>query len=161
MHANSLLSRTVLLAGLLGTALVLSAGPLAGPADARGRHGKAYGHRSHHRTVVVHESCAPTYVVRRYAQPVRYEYRYSRPWYSDVRRVYVDSDPFYYNAGLNVYLGGVNLNFAFGDPAPYGYAYLDPYCGIEFSSVSVYQRHLGRHHHEPALRVVCENNFDY
>jgi hypothetical protein len=158
MHANSLLSRTTLLAGLLGTALLLSAGPLAAPAEAHRRHGVEKGYRHHPRTVVVRDRCEPRrVVVRRYVEPVRY----ALPWYVEAPRVYVDSNPFYFFAGLNVYLGGVNLNVAFSDPAPYGYVYLDPYCDVEFTTVADYHRHLRRHHHEPALRVVCMNNFDY
>ena len=152
MHAKLHVSRIALVAGILSTAFALGVGPLASDAEANRRHKSGRGHNSHHRqTVVVRESCYPQQVVvRRHAAPVRYV----RPWYNDAPRVVVASSPYYFHAGLNLYLGGVNLNFAFTDPAPYGYAYMDPYCGDYFYSVSEYRQHLCHVGHESALRVV-------
>jgi hypothetical protein len=92
-------------------------------------------------------------VVRRY-HPRPVYVRVVRPWYVAAPRVYVRSSPFYFHAGLNVYLGGVNLGFAFTNAVPAGYAYYDPYCGREFYSVAEYHSHLGYHPHTPVLEVI-------
>jgi len=111
----------------------------------------------HRRHAVVRER--PRVVVRRHRRPALRRVHtvrvvHSRPWYAGVRTVVVDRNPFYFNAGLGLYFGGVNLNIELGDCPPVGYAYFDPYCGEEFYSVVDYQRHLRFHHHTAALRVV-------
>jgi hypothetical protein len=89
----------------------------------------------------------PTYYV---PAPVHYV----RPWYRNASRFYVDRSPFYFHAGLGIYLGGVFLNLELTDAAPAGYVYVDPYCDLEFWTVPAYRQHLHRHHHRPALRLV-------
>ena len=105
-------------------------------------------HRVVERRREVHH--APSYV---YHSPRRVV-RVHRPWYVQARHVVVHDSPFYFNAGLGLYIGGIYLDFEFGDFAPLGYIYEDPYCGLEFVSVPHYRDHLHRHHHAPALRVV-------
>jgi hypothetical protein len=107
--------------------------------------------RHHRRTAVVYRHRRPA--VWRVHAPVRVVYR--RPaWCDGARTVLVDRDPFYFHAGLGLYFGGLNLNLELGDYAPMGYAYFDPYCGEEFYSIVAYRRHLHRHQHTAALRVV-------
>lgn len=108
--------------------------------------------REHRRMAVVRRHQHRSIAVCRIPAPVRVVHY--RPWYSGVRTVVVDRDPFYFNAGLGLYFGGVNLNIELGNAPPMGYAYFDPYCGEEFYSVVDYQRHLRFHHHTAALRVV-------
>jgi hypothetical protein len=93
---------------------------------------------------------APSIVYRSPRRVVRTH----RPWYVQARHVEVHHSPFYFHTGLGLYIGGVYLDFEFGDFAPRGYIYEDPYCGLEFVSVPHYRDHLHRHHHAPALRVV-------
>lgn len=106
--------------------------------------------REHRRHAVVHRHRYPA--VRRVHAPVRIVHY--RPWYSGVRTVVVDRDPFYFHAGFDLYFGGVNLNIELGDVPPPGYAYFDPYCGEEFYSIVAYRRHLHLYPHTAALRVV-------
>jgi hypothetical protein len=101
--------------------------------------------RHHDRRVVVRR--VPTYYV---PAPVHY----IRPWYRTAPRFYVDRSPFYFHAGLGIYLGGVFLNLQLTDAAPAGYVFVDPYCDLEFWTVADYRRHLHRHHHRPALRLI-------
>ena len=95
-----------------------------------------------------------TYSTQRYGADYRFATPvYSRPWYYEAPQVVVASSPYYFHAGLNLYLGGVNLNLAFTDPAPAGYVYVDPYCDRQFVTAADYRRHLHRHDHSPALWV--------
>jgi hypothetical protein len=89
--------------------------------------------------------------VVRHRAPVRV---YSRPWYRTAPLFYVDRSPFYFHAGLGIYLGGVLLNLELTDAAPAGYVYVDPFCDVEFWTIEAYRLHLHRHHHRPALRLV-------
>lgn len=90
------------------------------------------------------------------------EPRYSRavpcdPWWAGAPVVYVERSPYYFNAGLGVYVGGVELNLNLGDCAPPGYAYYDPYCRTYMSTVAGYHEHLHRHHHPVTLALVIRS----
>lgn len=156
MHTNRTHSRIALGVGILGVAFLLSAGPLADAAEAHRRHRAPkvvyrQQHVRHHKAKIVYRDCAPRPArVYRYVEPVRCY----QPWYDAAPHVVVASSPYYFHAGLNVYLGGVNLNFDFHDPAPQDYVYLDPYCEMQFATVGDYHRHLRRHDHAAALEVV-------
>jgi hypothetical protein len=67
---------------------------------------------------------------------------------------WVNTTPYYYNAGLGIYLGGVSLSFQFTNAPPPGYVYFDPYCGYQFASVPAYRAHLACVGHAHALQVV-------
>jgi hypothetical protein len=101
-------------------------------------------------------SCRPHSVY--YGKPVRVE----TPWYRGARRVVIEGDPFYYNAGLGVYLGGVALHLNLTNAAPDGYVYYDPVCDERFFSVRAYKRHLKSHRHAGGLTLVrvCEMDCD-
>jgi len=159
MKSIRLLSATVLAGCLLGAVLILGADPIVSSAEAGRRHTT---YDKHHSKVIRHHQKAVRHhrkVVRRH-RPVRYYrprhvyVRHHRPWYVDARRVYIYDSPFYFNAGLNVYLGGVSLGFQFGNAPPAGYVYADPYCDLEFYSVNAYHAHLNHYAHRPILRAV-------
>jgi hypothetical protein len=75
-------------------------------------------------------------------------------WAAGAPYFWVNATPYYFNAGLGVYLGGVSLAFQFTNAPPPGYVYFDPYCGVEFSTVAAYRGHLACIHHAHALQVV-------
>lgn len=75
-------------------------------------------------------------------------------WAAGAPYFWVNSTPFYFNAGLGIYLGGVSLSFQFTNAPPPGYVYFDPYCGVEFGSVAAYRGHVACVHHPHALQVV-------
>jgi hypothetical protein len=102
-----------------------------------------------HRVVVRHRDL-------RACPPPRYVVR---PWYRDVRRIYVHDDPFYFHAGLGIYLGGLALRLELGDLPPEGFVFYDPYCDMEFWSVSEYHRHLRYHRHPNALTVIVLDGY--
>jgi hypothetical protein len=104
--------------------------------------------RDDRRVVVYHH---PRYYRPRPVVMVRH------PWYTGVRRVYIHDEPFYFNAGLGVYLGGAFLNFEFTNAAPDGYLYYDPYCHETFASVDLYRHHLAHHRHDGVLSVIQAN----
>ena len=149
------------LISVLGAAVAFGALSLATPAEAGNGRGKA---RGHHKKVVVHHYPAPVYrapvVVRHVVRPAPVVVRTYRPWYYDMNRVYVNASPYYFNAGLNVFLGGANLNLAFSNYAPAGHVYVDPYCGGEFYSVSAYRQHCSHSGHRAALQVVYTGDRD-
>ena len=158
MKAKRLFTHATLVGCFLGAALMLGADPVVSSAEARHK-GHKYTkqhkqpryerhYRSHHRPVTV-----------RHHRPYRVRVRHHRPWYVGTRRVYVHDSPFYFHAGLNVYLGGLQLGLRFTNSVPVGYVYVDPYCDLEFYSVDRYHRHLRRYPHRPTLwvaREVCE-----
>jgi hypothetical protein len=74
--------------------------------------------------------------------------------YADVDFVEVDGSRYYYNASFGFYLGGLALNVQVNSRPPDGYAYYDPYCGREFSSLDDYRHHLHAHSHPQALTLV-------
>jgi hypothetical protein len=156
MNTKRLITGTVL-AGVLGAWLMLGAGPMVSSAEA-GRRYREAPQRSYKQQGSKHHYKHPRRV-NRYHRPSRvvryYPTRHHRPWYYGARTVYVNQSPFYFNVGLGVYLGGgVNLGIQFGNAAPAGYAYADPYCSLQFSSVNAYNRHLVHYNHSPVLRVV-------
>jgi len=104
--------------------------------------------RADHRTRVIHRGDTRCEVVT--------------PWHRGARRVVIAGDPFYYNATLGVYLGGVALHLRLANQAPEGYVYYDPTCEARFASIKEYKRHLKRHRHVGGLVVVraCENDCD-
>lgn len=155
MRTDRHIARTLIAAALSGAALMLGAGSFVTPAEAHGHdhggHGRYHAHRVYYsRPVVVHRAYYPTCVRRVYPAPVEVYH----PWYYGAPRFFVNASPYYFNAGLNVYLGGANLNVQLGDPAPVGYVYVDPYCNEEFYSVGEYQEHLHHARHRAALQVV-------
>jgi hypothetical protein len=150
-------ARNLIAAALSGAALVFGAGSFAATAEAhghdRGEHGRYHGHRVYYsRPVVVHRDYYPSRVVVRRMYPAPVEVY--RPWYYGAPRFFVNASPYYFNAGLNVYLGGANLNLQLGDPAPAGYVYVDPYCNEDFYSVAEYREHVRHVHHRAALQLV-------
>jgi hypothetical protein len=158
MKTNRRTASSLIGIGLLGAALTFGA-LSATPAEAKNGHGHGYGRG--HKTVVVHRTYYPAPVVVRHVYPAPVYVRTYHPWYYGARRVYVNSSPFYFNAGLNVFIGGANLNLAFSNYAPAGYVYVDPYCGEEFYSVTEYRQHLGYSHHSAVLRCVYVGDDDY
>jgi len=78
-----------------------------------------------------------------------------RPWWEGAPRVYVQGSPYFFHAGLGVYLGGLGLSIQIGNAAPAGYGYLDPYCGLRFDSLEVCRTHAGAHGHDPVVEVVA------
>jgi len=102
------------------------------------RHKRGKGHKHKH----CREQVAVRYV------PVQPQ------WCPSSAHVVYEGDPYWYHVGVGAYFGGAQLNVEFGDRAPEGYGYWDPYCGRSFESVPVYTDHCARHRHEPALRVV-------
>ncbi len=82
-----------------------------------------------------------------------------RPWYRDVHRIYVHDDPFYFHAGLGIYLGGLALRLELGDVPPPGFVYYDPYCGEQFWSIADYHQHLRYHNHPQALTVILIDGY--
>lgn len=154
MKTKRLISGAVLTAWMFGAAWMLGADPVASTAEAGRKHRYETQHRDQrgYKTRVVRHH-RPTRVVQH--RPA-YRHHTHRPWYYGARRVYVNSSPFYWNIGLGVYLGGgVSLGFQFGNVAPAGYVYADPYCDLTFQSVGAYRRHLDHYGHSPALRVVA------
>jgi hypothetical protein len=153
MRTKRIAGRFVMMGALLSMVLLLVGGPLVPDAEARKRHRKPAARkvvkRVHHPVAVRHHRPRPVPV---YREPVYV--RVARPWYYTAPRVYVHHAPFYYHAGLNVYLGGITLGFGFGNAPPAGFVYYDPYCGREFRTVSRYHRHLRRHPHAATLEVV-------
>jgi len=75
-------------------------------------------------------------------------------WAAGAPYFWVNSTPYYYNAGLGIYLGGVSLSFQFTNAPPPGYVYYDSYCGYQFASVAAYRYHVGCVSHPHALQVV-------
>ncbi len=102
-----------------------------------------------HRSVVRHRDL-------RACPPPRY---LARPWYGQSRRIYVHDDPFYFHAGLGIYLGGLALRLELGDVPPLGFVYYDPYCDERFWSVEDYRFHLRYHHHPQALTVIVLDGY--
>jgi hypothetical protein len=165
MKTNRRMARTLISTGLLGAALAFGA-LTATPADAN--HGNGRGHGRGHKTVVVHRTYYPAPVVVRrvvyprpvYVRPAPVYVRTYHPWYYGTNRIYVNSSPFYFNAGLSVFFGGANLNLQFSNYAPAGYVYVDPYCNEDFYSVSEYREHLRYEHHPAALQCVYVGDHD-
>ena len=158
MKATRLLTHTAIVGCLLGATLMLGADPVVSSAEARGKshqgpkyhkqhkqHHYEHHYRSHHRPVTV-----------RHYNNHRARVRHHRPWHAGARRIYVHDSPFYFHAGLNVYLGGVQLGLNFTNTAPTGYVYVDPFCDLEFYSVDSYHRHLRRYPHHSTLWVARE-----
>jgi len=79
----------------------------------------------------------------------------TRPWWEGAPRVYVHGTPFFFHAGLGVYLGGVGLSLGIGDCSPAGYVYVDPYCGTRFDSLEYYAVHARFQGHSPVVEVVA------
>lgn len=107
------------------------------------------GYDRRHRVVVRHRDL-------RACPPPRY---IARPWYGQARRIYVHDDPFYFHAGLDVFLGGLALRLELGDVPPVGFVFYDPYCDEEFWSVSEYHRHLRHYRHPNALTVIVLDGY--
>ena len=105
-----------------------------------------------HRVVLRHRPATVRYRDLRACPPPRY---ISRPWYNGARRIYVHDDPFYFHAGLDLFLGGLALRLELGDMPPMGFVYYDPYCDMEFWSIAEYRHHLRYHHHPHALTVIA------
>jgi len=163
MKTNRRIARTLISTGLLGAALTFGA-LTATPADAKNGNGRGNGRG--HKTVVVYRSYYPAPVVVRrvpvpvYVRPAPVYVRSYRPWYYGANRIYVNSSPFFFNAGLNVFFGGANLNLRFSNYAPVGYVYVDPYCNEDFYSVSEYREHLRYERHPAALQCVYVGDHD-
>ena len=119
--------------------LLVGALVLAASADAHPRH---RGHRKH-----VYRAPRPVWVERApvCAVPRRVVHQPARVVYGGT--------PFTYYADLGVYLSGVSLGIHFGNVAPVGYVYVDPWCGMEFASVPAYRGHCRSHGH-PAYVTV-------
>lgn len=156
MKTKRFISGAILTAWLVGAGWMLGADPVTSSAEAGRKHRyetQNRGHRTGHYKPKVVRRYRPAPVVH---HRTAYRHRAYRPWYYGAERVYVNSSPFYWNVGLGVYLGGgVSLGFQFGNVAPAGYIYADPYCNLTFASVSSYNRHLVYYPHSPALRVVA------
>lgn len=177
---------------LLSAAFLLAAGPAMSTAEAKDRHGKRHKvekrHKAHkvksHKRTKAHRRDHVRHEVKHkrhrgddhhYREVVRYRdhhrpvrrhvVRHYRPWYRNVRYVTYHNNPFYWHAGLGVYIGGAYIDLEFGNAAPRGYYYYDPYCSESFYTVADYHSHLRYHRHRPTLRVVrievCEDDYYY
>jgi len=80
------------------------------------------------------------------------------PWWEGAPRVYVHGNPFFFNAGLGVYLGGLGLMFLVGDLPPAGYCYVDPYCGTRFDSLDCYRAHARFQGHDAVVDLVARGD---
>lgn len=157
MSTNRLFNRATVMGVLVGIGLLMASGPLASEAQAHNSRHKPHlerkqTHGKHYRKRVARRVHHPVVVRRYHPRPVHV--RVKRPWYVAAPRVYVQSTPFYFHSGLNVYLGGVYLGFEFTNAVPVGYVYADPYCQREFYSVAEYHSHVAYHPHPPVLEVV-------
>ena len=148
MKSNRRITR-VLTSVLVGAALLMVTAPIISTAEAHKRFKRIQVVKRHH-PPRDHHRWRP--VLRHLPRPVYV--RQVRPWYSDTRRIIIDDAPFHFHAGLNIFFGGLGLHIDLGNTAPAGYVYYDPYCSLEFETVGSYHRHLSRHRHRGALRVV-------
>jgi len=114
------------------------------------------GRRGHARIVVNHRR--PHYLPRVIYRPRPV---HVRPWFYGAQRIYVDDSPFYFNAGLGIYVGGLALNIQIGDVPPVGYVFYDPFCGETFWSVADYQAHLRFRPHPAVLSLIRVEYTDY
>jgi|GEM_PF-4381042 len=158
------------------TALLLAvplAGATAGPhhhgprrhrterASRRGPHPKprASLHRTEHRRQA---AAGPRHSHRVYRshRHGRREALHRHPW---VRRrarfIEVYDEPYYFHAGLGLYLGGLALEFTIGDRPPEGYLFYDPYCDRVFATLGLYRRYLRRHRVQGTLTLVPVGGF--
>ena len=137
----------------LAIGVIVASSLSASDAEAGNRHGKKMKRHQHN------ESCEKQ---RTSCRPHTVYYGKTEcavtPWYLGARRVVIRDDPFYYNAALGIYLGGVAVNLNLSNAAPDGYVYYDPVCDERFFSIRGYKRHLRTHDHVRGLTVmrVCE-----
>lgn len=114
------------------------------------RHRVRRDHGRHYRPPRVIRHHAPVY------RPVPYWRGYGpHPWHHGARRIYVDRDPFFFHAGFGIYLGGLALSIEFGNRAPDGYLFYDPYCRQTFVTLDAFHHHCRGHRHEPVLSLVA------
>jgi hypothetical protein len=136
-HARS--GRLLLVMALLIGFAALSAG------DADARHRKHREYREHrrgksHRVVVVQRP-APYYVgVAQRACPAP--------------TIYVGPERFHWSASLGLYVPNVWLRASYGEYAPRGSVYYDPYCGRPYRSLSSYRVHMHDCGHPAALMLA-------
>jgi hypothetical protein len=124
--------------------------------DYRGDRDRYVTGRRHARVIVNHRR--PHYLPRVIYRPRPI---HVRPWFYGARRIYVDNSPFYFHAGLGIFVGGLAVNIQIGDVPPVGYVFYDPFCGETFWSVADYQAHLRFHPHPAALSLIRVEYTDY
>lgn len=111
--------------------------PESAAADPHCYKSKGHGHGRHRAPVAV-----------RHVRPVPPQ------WCPTSSYLVYGGDPYWYRFELGAFFGGTRLNISFGEHAPEGFGYWDPYCDEWFESVEVYTTHCAHHRHRPALEIV-------
>lgn len=144
--------------GQLIVAMALSLGLAAVFADGADAHRRAErGHRHHRdRTVQIVRRPAPRFIIRPH---IIREPRYVvAPGYVGSQVITVGGDRMHWSASLGLYIPNGWIEASYGEWAPRGSIYYDPYCRQPYSSLSSYRVHLHDCGHPAALMLTASRS---
>jgi hypothetical protein len=137
---------------VLVLALVIGLAALfADSADAHRRNGRSHRH-AHARRVLVVPRPVPRHVVPRYVVEPRCVIF---PGYVGSPVITVGRDRMHWSASLGLYIPNLRLEASFGEWAPRGSVYYDPYCACAYPSLSAYRVHMHDCGHPAALMLTA------